>query len=156
MRDAQFVAGFTIISVVSLISIISCMYVCLSILFNGYLSCPSITKSKHNVTINNQYKHSIMTIVIFWICITDGILGIRCLLLYTPQIFVPSIDWFYGRYNDIMCNIISIVDIFCRIQNSLWHIILAYNFLYLLRLKSLEKLLKHQNKYHYFIVMIVR
>ena len=81
-------------------------------------------------------------------------MALRCLLLYTPQIFVIPNDWFYGGYNDIMCDILGIVGIFFRIQNSILHIILAYNFLHLLRLKSLQTLVKTQ-KYHHCIAIIV-
>ena len=155
MTETHVNIGFIVINIASFISIISCIYVCFSILYNGYLSCTSlITKNKHNTSMNYQYKHSLMTILIFWICVTDGLIGLRCLLLFTPQIFVHPSNWFYDGYNGIMCDIFSITDIFFRIQNSLLHIILAYNFLYLLRLKSLQKLLD-QKKYHYCIVIIV-
>ena len=155
MRQTRFVIVFSIISILSIFSIISSIYVCLSIL------CSSLfTTLKHNSMMHYQYKHSLMINIIFWICITDALLGLRCVLLIIPQIFMDPNDWFYGkyfygRYNGIMCDILSIVDIYFRIQNSLWHIILAYNFLYLLRLKDLEKLMK-QKKYHYFVVILVR
>ena len=92
---------------------------------------------------------------IFWICITDGLIGLKDLFVWTPQIFAKGQDWFYGSNKNIICKILAIGDIFFRIQNSLWHIILAYNFLHLLRLKPLENLSKHQ-KYHWCIVIIVR
>ena len=150
MREIRFVFGYTTLSMVSLFSIISCIYVCLSLLLNGY----SPWKSNNNY----QYKYSFMIIIdiIFWICITDIILGLRCLLMFVPQIFVDANHWFYDGYNGIMCQILAIGDIFFRIQNALWHIILAYNFLYILRMKSFEKILKNQKKYHYCICIIVK
>ena len=145
-----------ILSLVSFVSIISSTYVCFSILYNGYLSCGSLLmRYKSNSNMHYKYKHSLMTITIFWICATDAIIGLKCLLSFTPQIFVNPKRWFYDGSDGIMCRILAIGDIFFRIQNSLWHIILAYNFLYILRLKSLENLLKYQ-KWLYLIVIAVR
>ena len=150
MVKTRFDFGFAILSIISLLSIVSCIYVCLDLLLNGYLPCKS--------TKNYQYRYSLMIIidVIFWICVTDGFIGLKNFLIFIPQIFVNENDWFYGGYNEIMCSIFSVGDIFFRIQNSLWHIIFAYNFLFILRLKSLHMLLKHQKRYYWCIIIIVR
>ena len=151
MGETRLMVGYSIISIVSFISIISSIYVCWSIIQNGYVSC-----KKYNPTKHYEYKHSIMTSVIFGISVTETFIGLRCLLMFAPQIFVHPHDWFYDGYNGIICQILAIGNVFIRIQNSLLHIILAYNFLYLLRLKSLQKLLKYQQRYHYLIIIIVK
>ena len=178
------------LSIISLLSVISCIYVCLNLLLNGYMPCKSKNNNQYKYSLmviidiifwicitdgliglrslllngylpckptnNDQYKYSLMIIIdiIFWICITDGLIGLKNLLVVTPQIFVKGQVWFYDGSDGIMCDILAIIDIFYRIQNSLWHIILACNFLYLLRLKSLQKLPK--NQYYGCIVILVR
>ena len=137
----HFQLGYAVLSIVSLLSIISCIYVCLSLILNGYTPCKS-----------TNYQSLIIIIdIIFWICITDGLIGLRSLCMFTPEIFIDFKDiehgWFYDGFKDTMCDILSIVDIFFRIQNSILHIILACNFIYILRLKTFEKLLKNQKKY---------
>ena len=154
MREPRYVIGYSIIAVVSFFSIISSVYVCWSILKSGYISGISCKNYRYNPTKHDEYKHSIMTNIIFWICITDIFSGLSCLLKFTPQIFTNPNYWFYDGYNGITCQILAIEGIFFRIQNSLLHIILAYNFLYLLRLKSLQKLLKYQRIYHYLAVIV--
>ena len=142
-------------SVFAFLSVIACICVCINIILIGYKPCYNIIngfkKSKSGI------DRFIVMEVIFWMCITDGLHLLQMLLIWIPQIFVDPHIWFYDGYNGIMCFIISIIGTFICIQSPIWHIILVYDFLYILKSHSISKLtlLNNQKKYQFIIAIIV-
>jgi len=91
----------------------------------------------------------IMTDVIFWMCITDGLHSLQMFITFIPQVFTTS-----HVFGDSGCIVIGIFAMFLSIQSPLWHIILAYHLLYLLLGYSLQSLGK-QKKYHFIIALFI-
>ena len=137
------------LSLLGLSSMISSSYVCLSIIIAG--DAPFCLG---NIKSIQKKQHIMMIDVIFWMCITDILHALQLCLNFAPQIFVEAGIWFYDE-NGIMCNIISVVAIFFAVQSPLWHMLLSYRLLWLLKGYSLESLNK-QKIYHYIIALIVR
>ena len=139
-------------SLVSILSVIACIYVCLNIYLGGYR--PFKCKKLKSKNINNIESNNVMMIdVIFWMCITDGLHQLQMSLTWTPQIFVNYQDWFYDN-NGKMCEILGVFANYFSIQSPLWHMLLAYHLFYLLKGYSIQSL-NNQKKYHYIIVTTV-
>lgn len=118
--------------VLAFLSLISCACVCASI----YIKC-GYSPFKSNKTEQLLYKkpemqscspatqsfqttesRTMMNVIIFWMCIVDGLHMIPIIANWTPQIFTVLYHdhWFW---NKMECHIIGAVAQFCCIQSLL-------------------------------------
>mmetsp|Transcript_13308 Transcript_13308/g.16430 ORF Transcript_13308/g.16430 Transcript_13308/m.16430 type:complete len:355 (+) Transcript_13308:1532-2596(+) len=163
--NATILAAATVL--VSIPSMIGCIYVCLSAVQQGYRPCPRLLYKMNPSLKHDDYElrrvspfgrmsldeSIIMTDVIFWMCITDSLHELQLCLTFIPQIFVDGGVWFYDK-NGVWCNIISICEVFLSIQSPLWHMILSYRLFWLLKGYSMETLEK-QKLCHYVLVFAI-
>ena len=153
-------------SIFGLISVICCLYVCISLILDGYNPCCSKNKNSDSISITSisvnmrkEYgkltdKNVVMVDVIFWMCVTDGLRALQMCITWIPQIFIDSNTWFYDNHG-IVCKIISVIQNGVSIQSPLWHMLLAYHLFYLLKTNSVQSLTQNK-KYHFGIIIIVR
>ena len=152
-----------ITGIFSFLSVLGSLYVCLSICIQGYRPCCNNTTNTPSIIHGNiqenhrkflRHNYIMMIDIIFWMCITDCLHALQMCLIYSPQIFVPTDVWFYDGIDGITCKILSIWGIFTSIMSPIWHILLAYHLLYLLRGGTIASLNK-QKKYHFIFAVTV-
>ena len=131
-----------ITTILAFISLISCVYVCISIIHAGYNVNPF---RKENESIMQQKWIDI----IFFMCITDGLHTIPMIVNWFPQAF--GISW---PYSEFTCKLIGISAQFLTIQSPLWHILLAYNLAFLLKGHKISDLNKQRIKLYSLMFII--
>ena len=154
----------------SFLSIVSSLYVCISNDMKQYKPCgdkglsnetestlilPSDISSinKYKKPSENIHKKYVIFIdVIFWMCIMEFIHGLHMFFVWTPQIFTHQ--WLYDNYG-ITCILLGMIGNFASTNIPLWHMLLAYHLVYILRGYSVYSLSK-QKKYHYIVIATVK
>ena len=165
VSDKELVSRPTVI--LSILSVISCLYVCISAYNAGAFSlnwcrqncCKSCRKKKKRGVLHHSRTASIlraqnsvmMTDIVFYMCLTDGLHATEMALNWFP-IALNSSSWVF--WNKLQCKILGIIGQFVCIQSPVWHLILAYHLGYLLCGGTLDKLNK-QKKYYFILVILI-
>ena len=133
--------------VFSFLSFLSCVYVC----YESYKKYNNIRNDVIRHQTNNKHTTYGFSDIIFFMAFTDGLHDIELFLNWLPQ----GIS-FIHPWSNKFCNILGIFGQFLGVQSPLWHMILAYNLIYLLygETGSLDELAK-QKIYQYTLVFII-
>ena len=151
-------------TILSFVSIWATIYVCVSMYTQGFIPfkcCEEdepINSSPQTIKkINDEKKHkATLSAILFWMAFTDGVHSIPEMLEWLPQAFPIA----YNSNNEPIfwstngCKWLAVVQMFFECQSPTWHLILAYQLIYLLLGYKVGGL-SNQKRLHYALAIVI-